>query len=207
MDLTTFDEDEPDRLAAFLKRLFCALVGDDCSSASVQGQLVYANASLMRSYIDGMADYLTREAPDQTLADTELGALAIFLVETMIANHGQALDDKDVSYFKGVRAELEVAWLRGIRYFELDDKADDVGLSSAEAEERARIEDLAFDWDEFFDRTERCIANWCLKNTTLVDRHGSPVLVGGFATVPDIFADPQPCACCGKHHLGKLCEA
>ena len=89
-----------ERLQAFTKALWDALVPDDSSCASVQGELIRAKDRLDGEHFrNGMGNYFSRDEPDKTLAANYYGELVLFLLDTMIANRNQALADDDVAYF------------------------------------------------------------------------------------------------------------
>lgn len=184
-----------ERLQAFTKALWDALVPDDGSCASVQGELIGANERLQSEHFrNGMGNYFGRAEPDETLADTFYGELVLFMLDTMIANRNQALSDDDVAYFTEVRRDIEPQWLRGLRSDELFYKGEEAARTNAEKEELAQLDEQAPgpNWEDLFNRAERCIANWCLTNTALIDREGKPVTEGGVSDVIHIFEPPPP---------------
>src|SRR5664279_6233165 len=76
-----------ERLAAFTKAMWDALVPGNGSCASVQGELVRANERLQSEYFrNGMGNYFGRDEPNETLADNHYGALLLFILDTMVAN-------------------------------------------------------------------------------------------------------------------------
>ena len=218
MRMKTFDridEGDPEqnrlpseRLQAFTKALWDALVPGEGACASVQGELIRANERLQSEYFrNGMGNYFHREEPDGTLADNYYGELILFVLDTMIANRNEALADDDVAYFTEIRREIEPQWLRGLRSDELFWKAEEEGLSDAEKEELARLDDQPRgpSWEPLTSRAGRCIANWCLRNTALIDREGRPVVERGIRDVMHVVEPPPappPCPLCnGKGWL------
>jgi hypothetical protein len=191
-----------ERLQAFTKALWDALVPDNDSCASVQGELIRANERLQAEYFrNGMGNYFGRDEPEGTLADNYYGELLLFILDTLLAKGNRALSNDDVAYFTEVRREIEPQWLRGLRSDELFYKAEEVELAVAEKEELAQLDEQPRgpDWEDLFNRAERCIANWCLTNTALIDRHGSPVIERGVSDVIHLFAPPPalpPCPLC-----------
>lgn len=187
-----------ERLQAFTKALWEGLVPESGSCASVQGELIRANACLQSEYFrNGMGNYFGRE-PNDTLADTYYGELLLFVLDTMIANRNLALSDDDIAYFTEVRGEIEPQWLRGLRSDELFYKAEEEELTDAEKAELAQLDEQPRgpDWEDLFNRAERCIANWCLTNTALVSREEEPVTEGGVSDVLHIFEPPPPAPPC-----------
>lgn len=191
-----------ERLQAFTKALWHALVPSEGSCASVQGELIRAKERLRREYFhNGMCNYFHRDDPGETFADNYYGELLLFVLDTMIANSNQAISEDDVAYFSGVRRDVETQWLWAIRSGELEDKGDEEGLSAEEEQELARLDELPRgpDWEAFLNRADRCIANWCLSNTALIDRQGNPVVERGVVDVRAIVEPPPaqpPCALC-----------
>jgi hypothetical protein len=184
-----------ERLQAFTKALWDALVPESGACASVQGELVRARDRLEGEYYrNGMGNYFRRDEPDRTLIDNYYGGLLVFLLDTMIANRGGALSEDDVAYFTEVRRDIEPQWLRGLRGNELFYKSEEEELTDAEKEELARLDEQSRGpvWEDLFNRAERCIANWCLTNTALIDRQGNPVTDRGVADVRHIFEPPPP---------------
>ena len=166
-----------ERLQAFTKALWDGLVPKHGACTSVQGELVRANDRLLGECLrNGMANYFD---PDETLAENYYGALLLFVLDTMIANRNEALSDEDVAYFTEVRRELSPQRDRGLRSDALYHKAESEGeaLTAAEEAELAQLDALPRGphWEDLFNRAERCIANWCLTNTALIDREGAPV--------------------------------
>ena len=195
------DENRPgsERLQAFTKALWDALVPAEGSCASVQGELIRAHERLQsESFRNGMGNYFHREHPDGTLADNYYGELVLFVLDTMISNRNHALSDDDVAYFSAVRRDIEPQWLRGLRNDELFYKSEEEELTDAEKEELAQLDSQPRgpNWGDLFHRAERCIANWCLANTQLIDRAGKPVTEGGVSDVLHIFEPPPPPRAC-----------
>jgi hypothetical protein len=194
-----------ERLRAFTKALWDALVPKQGPCASVQGELIRANERLQAEhYRNGMANYFAprEEHTSGALADNYYGELVLFLLDTMVANRNQALTEEDVAYFATMRREIEAQWARALRSDELYYKADEEKLSQGEEEELASLDELRRgpDWEELCSRASRCIANWCLANTMLIDRHGKPVVERGIRDVMHIFDPPPAPRQCG------LCE-
>ena len=136
------DRSPSERLEAFTEALWDALVPREGSCASVQGELIRANARLQGEYFrNGMCNYFGRDRPDGTLADNHYGELLLFMLDTMIANRNRALSDDDVAYFAEVRRDIEPQWLRGLRSDELFYKAEKVDFTDAEKEEQAKLDD------------------------------------------------------------------
>lgn len=129
--------------------------------------------------------------------------MVLFICDTMIENRNDALEEADVAYFADVRAAIEPQWLRRLRVHTLYDKIEEGTLTEEERAELERIEPLPSGphWEMFFARAERCVANWCLRNSALVDRRGNPVVEGGIRDIEELFETRRPtaalCSRCG----------
>lgn len=209
-DEGSFAENRPpsERLASFTKALWDGLVPASGACEAVQGELVRARERLASEYLrNGMANYFARGGPEETLAHNMYGGLLLFVLDTMNANHGGALSEEDVAYFSEVRRDIEPQWLRGLRSDELYYKGEEAELTEAEQKELALLDEQPRGphWDQLFERAERCIANWCLANTALIDRQGRAVSIRGVSDIMHIFEPPPlaaPCALCqGKGWL------
>lgn len=205
-----------ERLQAFHKALWDALVPASGESTSVQGELIRAVERLhsdslcegMGNYYEGMGD----RGDSAKVEDTYLGQLMVFMLDTLIENRNQGLDTEDVAYFADARTRMSSDWLRQKRIYELDNKYNESEASEAETKELQQLEAAAAatdgrpDWEDVFHRADRCIANWCITNPDFVDRKGRPVEVRGLRHVMAIFepplAPPPPCPICnGKGWL------
>lgn len=140
-----------------------------------------------------MGNYFGRDEPDETLEENYCGELLLFVLDTMIANRNQAPSDDDVAYFSEVRRDIEPQWLRALRSDELLSKAEEEELTAAEKDELAVLDEQPRgpDWEGLFNRCERCIASWCLRNTALIDRRGKPVSERGVFDVMHFFDPPR----------------
>ena len=194
-----FDRDEEggenrppsERLQAFTKMLWDALVPKDGECVSVQGELIRGKGRLQHEYANGaMFNYYWSDDGD-TLPETYFGKLLFFVLDTMIANRNNSLVDQDVAYFSRVRGLLETDWVRRRRIEQLKEKED---ASDSEGEELDQLEEEDGErrvwWEELFDRAERCIANWCIANPQLIDRRGRPVEEGGVRDLTDVLRRP-----------------
>lgn len=184
-----------ERLREFTKAMWNSLVPSSGPCASLQGELVRANERLQSEYLrNGMGNYFVRDEPQESLADNHYGQLVLLVLDTMIANRNQALVEDDVAYFAEVRRQIEPQWLVGLRSDKLFNKSEEEELSAAEKEELAQLDAQPRGpaWDDLFARLERCIANWCLTNTVLIDRAANPVTERGISDVTHIFAPPPP---------------
>lgn len=197
-----------ERLQAFTQSLWQALVPASGPCASIQGELVRARGRLtieLRS--SGMENFFQREEPGLALADTYLGGLLLFMLDTLAHDRSGALSASDLAYFAAVREAVEPEWLRVVRENELLERADGEELTAAEQVELAQLEEGrgGVDWEGLLDRAERCIANYCLANPALVDRGGDPLMERGVADVRHVFEPPPappPCPRCnGKGWL------
>jgi hypothetical protein len=187
-----------ERLQAFTKALWQALVPASGECASVQGELVRVHGRLVSEFFrEGMGNYYCKGEGNETLAGTFYGQMVLFMLDTLSENRGQALDDDDVAYFAGVRGKVEPDWVLHERLDALSyqsEDADSPELTDAEKKELAELEakDPGFEWEELFDRAERCTANWCLANHELIDRKGRNVQEGGVGCVMHVFDPPPP---------------
>lgn len=195
-----------ERLVAFLKAMWDALVPDSGACVSMQGELVRAKQRLDNEhYRNGMCNYFDCDQSNLSMSESHYGGMMLFILDTMIENRNDALTEEDVAYFVDVRAVIEPQWRRGMRVNTLYDKSEEGTITEEEEAELARIEPLPRGphWEMFFARAERCIANWCLKNSALVDREGNPVVEGGIRDVNELFearSERKPsavCATCG----------
>ena len=139
-----------------------------------------------------MANYF-HDDDGARLADNYYGGLLLFMLDTLIANQGNTLSEEDVSYFTSVRENAESQWRNALRCDELYYRAEKTELSAEEKAEFERLDGMARGpaWEELCERAERCIANWCLANTALVDRSGKRVVAGGVSDVMEIFVRPE----------------
>ena len=191
-----------DRLQAFTKALWDALVPRSSECASVQGELIRANERLQSEYLrNGLANYYAPPEPGHTLADNHYGRLLLFLLDTLIENRNHPADDDDVRCFTDVRRLVEADWRLQLRIGELEGKREDSDLTDAEREELDRLaaSPSPIGWDALFNRAQRCIASWCIANTALSDRLGKIVKERGVTDVRHIFerpAAPPPCPIC-----------
>ena len=198
---STQNGERSERLQAFTNALWEALVPESGACASLQGELIRALGRLRSEHFrNGMGNYFGRDHAEQTLADTYYGGLVLLILDTMMANRNQALSEDDVAYFAEILREIEPQWLRGLRSDELFYKSEEEELTDAERDELARLDEQPRgpNWEALFSRAERCIANWCLTNTELMDRSGKPVTERGVADVRSIFEPPAPPAVCSQ---------
>lgn len=195
-----------ERLIAFLEAIWDTLVPESGTCVSMQGELVRAKARLDNEHFrNGMCNFYDCDQTGTPIGETHYGGMLLFILDTMIENKNDALDEDDVAYFADVRAVIEPQWSRALRVHTLYDKSEEGTLTEEEATELERIEPLPRGphWEMFFARAERCVANWCLKNSALIDREGNPVVEGGIRDVRELFQardERQPavvCAQCG----------
>lgn len=187
-----------ERLQAFTKAMWKALVPESGACLSVQGELVRANERLHAEYLrNGMSNYYQ---PASALTDTLYGSLLVFVLDTLLENRGHSLAEDDVHYFDTARRNAEPDWRTQLRIDALVELQEQEGreLTEAEKEELERLEavDERLAWEALFNRAERCIANWCICNPELVDRNGNAVTERGLANVSQVFASqPAPPTC------------
>jgi len=134
---------------------------------------------------------------DETVSQNYYGGLAHFIIDALKENRGGALSADDVSFFVQVRARLEPDRARFLRVRDLDQ------AEALSPEQLAELESLASEssmsWEDFCNRTERCIANWCLSNPEFIDRKGRPIQEQGFGHLEQILTpppSPPPCSMC-----------
>lgn len=185
------------RLESFLDAVWKALVPKQGECRSVQGQLVLAIQHLQAVFLrDGPEPYYDTEGSANRLV-----AMLRHVLDTLVANRGEALDPEDVAFFASIRAQVDSDWRRGHRRFELLGKANDETASADELAEIERLEATpALPWPDLFARAERCVANYCLVSPVLVDRAGAPTSDQGVRDLRHVFAPPPPtpvCASCG----------
>jgi hypothetical protein len=192
-----------EELAAFTKKVWDALVPRTGECTSVQGELVRATERLFaEAFNEGMGNYYDGVESSADLARSYYGAMVIFVLDTLVASRGRALDDDDVEYFANVRSRLDADWLarRRIAALETCEGESDVEMTAAE---KAEYDELAASpdvvpWQEVLTRAERCVANYCLKNPDLVDRDGKAVVEGGVRSITHIFEPPPAAPPCPK---------
>lgn len=181
-----------ERLRAFTKALWDALVPRSGPCLSVQGELVRANERLSSELLrNGLGNYYTRDDEAGTVADNFYGKLLLFLLDTLVENRSAALDDDDVAYFSDTRRRVAPDWERCVRLGELESAET---ISEAERAELEALDaaDEQMPWDDLFARATRCIANWCLANPELVDLGGAPAEERGVRDLRRLFAAPPP---------------
>jgi len=197
---------ESERLRAFTKALWDALVPPSGECIAVQGELVRANERLQSElFRNGLSNYYCQEGHgpggrEGTVADNHYGKLLLFLLGTLVANRNGALDAEDVAYFEAVLRLVSPDWERNVRIGALTSKLEDSELEGTEGlseAERAELEALESEgggppWEELFSRAARCLANWCLANPELVDRGGNAVEERGLRDVRHVFEPPPP---------------
>jgi len=193
------------RLLAFMKALWDAFVPDSGECLSVQGELVRVNDRLVGELLrNGFGNYYEAD-DDEKLEDMFYGKMLLFLLDTLVANRGEALDVEDVAYFEAVRGAALVDWnsehVRRARISELEEKCGDEGGDDAVRRELDELEEAhgdGPDWERIFARAERCVANWCLVNQDLIDRNGRSIEDGGVRRVDHVFNPPPPPPPCPK---------
>src|ERR1700722_7587024 len=144
-----------ERLRAFNKAMWAALVPPEGECASVQGELIRASERLQGEYFrNGLGNYYE---PAATLGETFYGGMLVFLLDTLIANRSTALDAEDVAYFEEVRRLVEPDWLRHHRMSDLEEKCGESDASEAETRELEELEVVeGLGWEHLFRRAERC---------------------------------------------------
>ena len=179
---------QSERLVAFTKVLWDALVPKDDECVSVQGELIRASGRLQHEYAsNAMYNYYWADDGD-ALADTYFGKLVFFMVDTMVANRNDSLDDEDVEYFSRLRGLLGPDWVRRRRLEQLESKEDssDAELDELESLQEQDAKSRVW-WEALFDRAERCIANWCIANPLLIDRQGHATEESGIRDLTDML--------------------
>ena len=182
---------EQQRLEEYTDTLYRVLVPGSGDSASVQDELIRARSRLESDYYrEGMGNYYEHDA-SENLAETYYGGLVVFMLDTLIENRNQALDDQDVAYFVEVRRTVEPNWQWKKRLDALNNRAEGTDQPELSAIEEQELEQLesggpTLDWEELFERAQRCIANWCIMNPTLIDRGGRAVDHGAVREVTQI---------------------
>jgi hypothetical protein len=196
-----FDRND-ERLEAFTRKVWDALVPPSGECVSVQGEMVRAHSRLTSEhYRNGMGNYYTPDHDDHGFADGHYPRLLVFVLEKLIANANAANDALTVDYFRNA---LECA----PRDWQLQRRIDDIyereheekrELTEAELDE---VDSIAEDparlaWEELLDRLEIAVANYCIANPLLLDRvSGRPIEEGGVKDIRHIFdAPPAPPAC------------
>ena len=201
-DEATMERPPSDRLQAFTKTLWDALVPRSGECASVQGELIRVSERLQSEYLcNGLANYYAPPEPGRTLADNNYGRMLLFMLDTLIENRNHPADADDVGWFTEVRRHVEPDWRLQLRMGELESKREDSVLTDAECEELERLVATGspIGWDGLFNRAQRCIANWCIANTALIDRQGKTVKERAVTDVRHVFeppAAPPPCSIC-----------
>ncbi|AKV00430.1 hypothetical protein AKJ09_07093 [Labilithrix luteola] len=196
-----------ERLRAFTKALWNALVPASGACASVQGELIRANDRLQGEYYrEGMGNYYepgtnANGGPQSTYACAPR-ALLVFVLDTLVENRGGGLDDDDVAFFQTTRLAVESDYRTRLRINELvyQEEIDGRELTDAEKTELERLESAEgrIPWEDVLKRAERCIANWCIANPKLVDRQGNAIEERGVADVSHIFEPPPPPPKCSR---------
>lgn len=180
-----------ERLRAFTKAVWDALVPRTGECVSLQGELIRANERLLSECLrNGMCNYYV---DDETVAQNYYGALALLILDTLIANRGGALAADEVAYFADVRSRLARDRTQSLRLRDLEQKEE--ALTDAEARELEVLSDdpaARVNWEALCNRAERCIANWCLANPELVDRQGRPVEERGVRHLEHLLNPPPP---------------
>jgi predicted DNA-binding WGR domain protein len=185
-----------ERLLAFTQALRDALVPRNGECLSLQGELVRANDRLGSEYFrNGMGNYYEDGVRPE---DNYYGKLLLFMLGTLTENRGNALSNEDVAYFSGVRRQVEPYWKLHVRIGELEDKEEATEAELEELEELGSqaAGDDAIAWEDLFNRAERCIANWCIANSDLVDLRGQPLEERGMRNIEHIFNPPPPAPKC-----------
>ncbi len=192
------DPAEQARLDAFIDSLYRDLVPGSGESATIQGELIRAHARLTTEcYREGMGNYYDDELdPNDTFADSPYGQLAVFLLDTLIANRGEPLEADDVAAFAAARRDLEPNWHWRRSVMVLTSRAEgttEPPLSDAEERELAQLEDAGptIGWETLLDRAQRCVANWCIAHPDLLDRTSKRPLASASAPIPT-----TPCPRC-----------
>jgi hypothetical protein len=189
-----------DRLLAFHKAMWDGLVPKSGECASVQGELVRVIERLMSELLrEGMGNYYTPDDDGDGFADGFYPKMAAFLLDTLAANRGGALDADDVAAFAGARALLEADWNTQQKIDAIVWKEEEEGeLSDVERKDLEQLEAShdAPDWGSLLDRAHRCVANWCIANPELIDGDGTPVVENGLADVRHVLDPPPPPPVC-----------
>ncbi len=178
-DESTDDKPASERLEAFTKSIWAALVPDDGECISLQGELVRANDRLCSEALrNGMMNYY---AVGEPIEENYYGQLLLLLLDTMIANRGGALDGDDVAYFVELKRLVGPNRELICRLTELEAEEDLDEAGARELEQLLATEDEveAPAWEWLYNRAQRCIANWCIANPQLIDRAGQPVTERG----------------------------
>lgn len=187
-----------ERLRAFTKVIWDALVPANGACQSRQGELVRGNARLLSECLrNGMSNAWVEDEP---LAQNVYGAFALLITDTLIENRGGALEPDDVAYFSRVRGQLETDRLQRLRIRALEHREDELTDDEARELEALFESEERVHWEALCNRAERCIANWCLANPELVDRSGRPIEERGVRNLEHLFARPPPpakCPLCG----------
>jgi hypothetical protein len=176
------------RLEEFTPALWTALVPKLGSCCSIQGELVRANRRLLNEQLqNGLYNYYDHE--QQGTADSfgqnNYGRLLLFLLDTLIANRGDALSSEDVGYFERFRELAMIDWKNRPRRLALEPRFLSDLMSTEERRQYGSLcmESYGFDVEDLYDHAQRCIANWCLANPELIDMEGRPVTEGGLSSL------------------------
>jgi hypothetical protein len=182
------------RLAAFTKAVWDALVPSNGECASVQGELVRARERLASEYYrNGMSNYYFEPFEENYFA-----ALLQFVLGILVENRGGALADEDVVFFADIRGRVESDWVRSLARSELEQQEEPLTVEQEKQYDLLDVElrSSGIHWEEFSNRAERCIANWCIANPKLVDRSGHPSVERGVSDIRHVFEPPAPAPKC-----------
>jgi hypothetical protein len=205
-----FDRND-ERLEAFTRKVWDALVPPSGECASVQGEMVRAHGRLTSEhYRNGMGNYYTPDEESHGFADGHYPGLLVYVLTKLIENANAANDALTVDWFRDVLARAPRDWALQQRINDINEREHEEGRDLTD-EELAEIDALDEDpsrlaWEEVLDRIEIAVANYLLANPLLVARAGGqPIEEGGVKDIRHIFDPPPappPCPLCnGKGWL------
>jgi hypothetical protein len=195
-----FDRND-DRLGAFTRTLWNALVPPSGECVSVQGEMVRAYGRLASEhYRNGMGNYYVPDEDDHGFADGHYPQLLVFVLTKLVENENAAHDALTLAYFAGVLEHAPRDWelQRRIDVIAERESEENRELSDQELAEIQELEDdpARLAWEELLARTEIAVANYCLANPILIDRRGKPIEEGGVNDIRHIFEPPPPTPVC-----------
>jgi hypothetical protein len=191
-----FDRND-ERLAAFTRALWDALVPPSGECVSVQGELVRANGRLQNEHFrNGMCNYYSPDAPGHGLADGYYPKLLVFIAKTIAANPNDANDDETVGWFTDLPTLAQSDWDKQMRIEAIAQRAEDEDRepTPSENDEMDALDDSEdrVAWEEVFERAELAIANYCRANPVLVDHAGKPIEERGVRDLRHVIDPPPP---------------
>jgi hypothetical protein len=192
-----FDRND-DRLRDFLGAIWKTLVPSTGECASLQGELVRADARLSdESYRNGLGNYYHPDQETDGFAEGFYPKMLVFLLETLAANANDANDADTVAYCADALARAPLDWEKQRRIIAIVERAEEDENRELSDAENAEIETLEaaperLDWEDLLNRTEIAVGNYCLANPVLVDLAGKPIEEGGVTDIRHIFDPPPP---------------